>query len=139
MRLLDINRTLLCYFAAFCLLGPMASVRGQSNTAEETKSSSCPNEDAGLKLPNGFCATVFAEGIGHVVPVIGQLIPLLARHFASFATDTDRCVSEKSVRHSFKFGRLVSKRERECDVFPPGDAALSANHAVHHRAHLLLV
>ena len=25
----------------------------------------CPNNDAGLKLPPGFCATVFADGIGH--------------------------------------------------------------------------
>ena len=25
----------------------------------------CPNDDSGLKLPAGFCATVFAEGIGH--------------------------------------------------------------------------
>ena len=26
---------------------------------------SCPNDDSGLKLPAGFCATVFADGIGH--------------------------------------------------------------------------
>ena len=26
---------------------------------------SCPNDDAGLSLPRGFCATVFADGIGH--------------------------------------------------------------------------
>ena len=25
----------------------------------------CSNDDTGLKLPSGFCATVFAEGIGH--------------------------------------------------------------------------
>src|SRR5215813_2323558 len=25
----------------------------------------CPTDNAGLKLPTGFCATVFAEGIGH--------------------------------------------------------------------------
>src|ERR1700730_6015046 len=25
----------------------------------------CPNNDSGLKLPAGFCATVFADGIGH--------------------------------------------------------------------------
>jgi glucose/arabinose dehydrogenase len=27
--------------------------------------SGCPQTDAGLKLPDGFCATVFADGIGH--------------------------------------------------------------------------
>ena len=25
----------------------------------------CPRDDAGLKLPAGFCATIFADGIGH--------------------------------------------------------------------------
>ena len=25
----------------------------------------CPKDDTGLKLPTGFCATVFADGIGH--------------------------------------------------------------------------
>src|ERR1700681_1513063 len=25
----------------------------------------CPSNDSGLKLPAGFCATVFADGIGH--------------------------------------------------------------------------
>src|SRR5271170_6328067 len=25
----------------------------------------CANDDSGLKLPAGFCATVFADGIGH--------------------------------------------------------------------------
>jgi glucose/arabinose dehydrogenase/mono/diheme cytochrome c family protein len=25
----------------------------------------CPNDDTGLKLPSGFCATVFADSIGH--------------------------------------------------------------------------
>ena len=65
MRLLHINRTLLCYFAAFFLLAPVPSTRGQSNSAKERKSSSCADDNTGLKLPSGFCATVFADGIGH--------------------------------------------------------------------------
>ena len=36
-------------------------------------SEACPNDDSGLKLPAGFCATVFADGIGH------------ARHLAAAA------------------------------------------------------
>ena len=28
-------------------------------------SSACPSDDSGLKLPPGFCATIFADGIGH--------------------------------------------------------------------------
>src|SRR5580693_1676534 len=28
-------------------------------------SQACQNDDSGLKLPAGFCATVFADGVGH--------------------------------------------------------------------------
>ena len=28
-------------------------------------STACPSDDSGLKLPRGFCATIFADGIGH--------------------------------------------------------------------------
>src|ERR1700759_3368996 len=28
-------------------------------------STGCPSDDSGLKLPPGFCATIFADGIGH--------------------------------------------------------------------------
>jgi glucose/arabinose dehydrogenase/mono/diheme cytochrome c family protein len=31
----------------------------------ETHSATCPENDSGLELPAGFCATVFADGIGH--------------------------------------------------------------------------
>src|SRR5690349_13853775 len=70
MRLLHLSQTLLCYFAALCLLGSTVSVRGHSNSTKEAKSSSCPNDDAGLKLPAGFCATVFADGIGHARHIV---------------------------------------------------------------------
>ncbi len=36
-------------------LGPGEAAEGQG----------CPNDDSGLALPAGFCATVFADGIGH--------------------------------------------------------------------------
>ena len=29
------------------------------------KSQACPENDSGLTLPSGFCATVFADNIGH--------------------------------------------------------------------------
>jgi glucose/arabinose dehydrogenase/mono/diheme cytochrome c family protein len=38
------------------------SVAGSSATAG---GSGCPSDDSGLKLPAGFCATIFADGIGH--------------------------------------------------------------------------
>lgn len=65
MRLLPVNPALLCCVAGLSLVTPVVSVRGQTNSAKETKSSSCPNENTGLKVPAGFCATVFADGIGH--------------------------------------------------------------------------
>jgi glucose/arabinose dehydrogenase/mono/diheme cytochrome c family protein len=36
-----------------------------SSAGETTKSQACSNDDSGLKLPGGFCATIFADGIGH--------------------------------------------------------------------------
>ncbi len=65
MRRLHINRTLLFCVAAFCLVSSMASSRSPSSSAREAKSPSCPSDDTGLTLPAGFCATVFADGIGH--------------------------------------------------------------------------
>jgi glucose/arabinose dehydrogenase/mono/diheme cytochrome c family protein len=32
--------------------------------------SGCPTNDTGLKLPTGFCATIFAEGIGHTRHIV---------------------------------------------------------------------
>jgi glucose/arabinose dehydrogenase/mono/diheme cytochrome c family protein len=39
--------------------------RSDSASAADNKSPACPNDDSGLQLPAGFCATVFADGIGH--------------------------------------------------------------------------
>src|SRR5579864_8609224 len=47
------------------VLSLIASAQSQSAQGKKTKSGSCPHDDSGLKLPAGFCATVFAEGIGH--------------------------------------------------------------------------
>jgi glucose/arabinose dehydrogenase/mono/diheme cytochrome c family protein len=37
----------------------------QADAGTGAESRACPNDDSGLKLPAGFCATVFADGIGH--------------------------------------------------------------------------
>ena len=37
----------------------------QSNAVPGSGSETCPHDDSGLKLPAGFCATVFADDIGH--------------------------------------------------------------------------
>jgi glucose/arabinose dehydrogenase/cytochrome c5 len=63
------NRTLLfalVTLTALCLGGLIAPAQDQSNPAAAVKSQACPNDDTGLQLPPGFCATVFADGVGHV-------------------------------------------------------------------------
>ena len=40
--------------------------RNRSTVLAGAMSAACPNDDSGLKLPSGFCATIFADGIGHV-------------------------------------------------------------------------
>jgi glucose/arabinose dehydrogenase/mono/diheme cytochrome c family protein len=64
------HRTLLCCVAGLCLLGLIGPVRSQSNSGKQTKNSFCSNDDTGLKLPAGFCATVFADGIGHARHIV---------------------------------------------------------------------
>lgn len=49
---------------ALCALGALMPVRSQPKAAMAA-GDACPNDDSGLKLPAGFCATVFADGIGH--------------------------------------------------------------------------
>jgi glucose/arabinose dehydrogenase/mono/diheme cytochrome c family protein len=63
------NRTLLSALVALtavCLGSLLVPAHYQSNPAAEAKSQACPNDDTGLQLPAGFCATVFTENIGHV-------------------------------------------------------------------------
>ena len=48
-----------------CLASLGASAQNQASPGKKTKSGSCSHDQSGLKLPDGFCATVFADGIGH--------------------------------------------------------------------------
>ena len=50
--------------AAMCLVSSLVPAHKPSHLAP-AKSQACPNDDSGLALPAGFCATLFAEGIGH--------------------------------------------------------------------------
>src|ERR1700724_2989643 len=62
------NRTILSALVALaamytgCSLAPAQS---QPHSGAEALSQACPSDDSGLKLPAGFCATVFADDIGH--------------------------------------------------------------------------
>ena len=50
--------------AAIYIVSPRA-VTQIPRALAEAKGQACPNDDSGLKLPAGFCATVFADNIGH--------------------------------------------------------------------------
>src|SRR5258708_37142228 len=68
MQLSNPFKTLLSALVALAAMymgSSLAPARTQSNAAGEAKSQACPNDDSGLKLPAGFCATVFADDIGH--------------------------------------------------------------------------
>jgi glucose/arabinose dehydrogenase/mono/diheme cytochrome c family protein len=43
----------------------LTRARNNSNATAEAKAQACPNDDSGLTLPAGFCATVFADDVGH--------------------------------------------------------------------------
>jgi glucose/arabinose dehydrogenase/cytochrome c5 len=51
-------------FAAFSVLVGSASAH-PGQTTVLAAGSACPSDESGLKLPHGFCATIFADGIGH--------------------------------------------------------------------------
>jgi len=62
------NRTLLTAVVALAVMGTGGSLTRAQNRpkpAAEGKSQACPSDETELKLPAGFCATVFADGIGH--------------------------------------------------------------------------
>src|SRR6202049_1044088 len=62
------NKTLwsaLVVVAAMCVGISLTPASNPSNAPAKAKSPVCPNDDSGLKLPAGFCATVFADNIGH--------------------------------------------------------------------------
>ncbi len=63
-----ISRSVTLALAAFALAG---CVKSESSGADSTSANStpvaaaCPGDNGGIKLPSGFCATVFADNIGH--------------------------------------------------------------------------
>lgn len=62
------RRLLLPVLAVLAIVGAISAAngrQGQSNPGTATKNQGCSSDDSGLKLPPGFCATVFADDIGH--------------------------------------------------------------------------
>jgi glucose/arabinose dehydrogenase/mono/diheme cytochrome c family protein len=50
---------------AWLIVGSSASAEAPTNSGAQAANHACPHDDSGLKLPPGFCATVFADGVGH--------------------------------------------------------------------------
>jgi hypothetical protein len=63
------GRRLLSVIAMLAALGVASSSasvqQARGNAAAPTGGHACPHDDGGMKLPAGFYATVFADGIGH--------------------------------------------------------------------------
>lgn len=49
----------------FCFALAKDPAQNKSRSASDNPTQACPNDDSGLLLPAGFCATIFADGIGH--------------------------------------------------------------------------
>lgn len=64
-RLFQTSFRAVAILAALCAVSSSAPAQNQSSRSSESKSQACPNDESGLKLPAGFCATVFADGVGH--------------------------------------------------------------------------
>src|SRR5215467_14774328 len=62
---LRLSRYSVTAILAGMLLLTFASAQTGSDAGKKPKIAKCSNNDAGLKLPTGFCASVFADGIGH--------------------------------------------------------------------------
>ena len=65
MRLPRSSRLQLSAIAVLCVMSSIVVAQTQSDAAKKDKNSSCAQDNSGLTLPAGFCATVFADGIGH--------------------------------------------------------------------------
>lgn len=66
MRRLQFGRNMLFCVALVCFAASTALSQSSSSSLKQGKSRNpCPDGNAGLILPPGFCATVFADGIGH--------------------------------------------------------------------------
>ncbi len=73
MRSSDSRTVLLPLLVALAAAGvgsSSAAAQSRSNPDPNAESQACPNDDSGLKLPPGFCATIFADGIGHARHIV---------------------------------------------------------------------
>lgn len=62
-KLLPATVAVVALHAGSSLLSAQDQPKVAATTKAKGKPQACPNDDSGLKLPAGFCATVFADGI----------------------------------------------------------------------------
>src|SRR5271154_5648766 len=55
---------MIAMLGAWCA-GAVSALAQSAPTEAQSASAACPENDTGLKLPAGFCATIFADDIGH--------------------------------------------------------------------------
>ena len=65
LRLCTPRLSVIVLLAIMFALSSVVSAQSGPSPSKKPKSGSCLHDVSGLKLPAGFCATVFAEGIGH--------------------------------------------------------------------------
>jgi len=68
MRLSNTFKTLFSAVVALAVIyvgSSLAPAKSQSNPAAASSRQVCANDESGLQLPAGFCATVFADDVGH--------------------------------------------------------------------------
>ncbi len=65
MKALKEGRDCLRAFAMTASLATACSTWAQNPDPASADQASCPNDESGLQLPPGFCATIFADDIGH--------------------------------------------------------------------------
>ena len=65
MRFAPFSRALPYVVGAAVLLGLAPAPVGAGASTRGGKTKGCPSDGSGLTLPDGFCATIFADGIGH--------------------------------------------------------------------------
>jgi len=65
MRFAPFSRALPYVVGAAVLLGLAPAPVGAGASTRGGKTRGCPSDASGLTLPDGFCATIFVDGIGH--------------------------------------------------------------------------
>ncbi len=65
IRTFRLAKFIIVALGAVCFIPLTLSAQSQSVPAAAGKNKACADDDSGLKLPAGFCATIFADELGH--------------------------------------------------------------------------